>query len=217
MRIFLLLLFFGLIGCSEEAVPNADVSGPMVEGANASGHDMSMHDDGAMVLEGSAAELGDHSLYQVESTWTNQAGVSMQLASLKGKPIVVAMTYTSCEVSCPRIVSAMQHVLSDTKTDAGFVLISIDPERDTVDQLQEYASKMKLDASRWNLLTGVEDDVREMAALLGVRYQQMPDGEFAHSNIITVLDSDGVIYHQQNGIASDLTAETLAQLNLLSN
>jgi len=162
-----------------------------------------------MVLDAVQPAAGNYSIYQVESVWTNQVGLQFPLNNLAGKPQIVAMTYTSCEVSCPRIVSVMQQIGRETQDLAGFTLISIDPDRDTVQQLAGYAAKMNLDASSWNLLRGEPEDVLEMAALLGVRYQKMPDGEFAHSNMITVLNEMGVIVHQQGGLAPDLNRETV--------
>jgi protein SCO1/2 len=34
--------------------------------------------------------------------------------------------------------------------------------------------------------------VRLLAAALGIRYRQLPDGNFSHSSVLTVLDADGV-------------------------
>jgi protein SCO1/2 len=56
----------------------------------------------------------------------------------------------------------------------------------------------------WTLLRGGSDDVLELAALLGVRYKQDAKGQFSHSNIITVLNADGEIVHQQIGLNQDI-------------
>lgn len=149
------------------------------------------------------------SIYQVSSKWVTEDGETVTLGTLEGKTQVVAMVYTSCEVACPRIVASMKTIQKKTDSDAvGFVLISIDPERDTPEALKAYAEKMNMDDSAWTLLTGSPDNVLELAALLGVRYRKMADGEFAHSNIITVLDAQGEIVYQQNGLGVDLTRET---------
>lgn len=172
-----------------------------------SGADHTAHSE-EMEMEAVSASH-DMSLYQLTSTWTTQTGEILDLSSLAGKTRVTAMAYTSCEVACPRIVAALKSIQKKTNSDdVGFVLISIDPERDTAEALEAYARKMNLDSSNWTLLTGRPDDVLEIAALLGVRYRKMADGEFAHSNMITVLDDHGVIAHQQNGLGADLTAET---------
>lgn len=173
------------------------------------------HADAPMVLESDVPLAGEYSIYQVESSWTNQKGAELTLEVLSGRIQIVAMTYTSCEMSCPRIVAAMKDIERQVGGKVGFVLISIDPDRDSPANLSAYSAKMGLEEGSWNLLTGSPDDILEIAALLGVRYQKMPDGEFAHSNIITILNEEGVIVHQQNGIATDLTAESVLAVRKL--
>jgi protein SCO1/2 len=52
----------------------------------------------------------------------------------------------------------------------------------------------------------------EMAALLGIRYKKLPDGEFAHSNVITLLNPEGEIVHQQIGLGQERTAASSDKL-----
>ncbi|MDA1028957.1 MAG: SCO family protein [Bacteroidetes bacterium] len=197
MRCFIVILTFLLTSCTEPT------------------HE---HVETPMVLESDTPLAGEYSIYQVESTWINQTGAEVTLEALAGRIQIVAMTYTSCEMSCPRIVAAMKDIERQAGGKVGLVLISIDPERDSPPTLAAYSEKMGLEESAWNLLTGAPDDILEIAALLGVGYQKMPDGEFAHSNIITILNEEGVIVHQQNGIAVDLTAESVrAVQELLEN
>jgi len=178
-------------------------------------HSQETHAEMNMVLDANAPLAGDYSLYQVESVWKDQRGEEQTLSSLKGHVQVVAMTYTSCEVSCPRIVASMKRIESEVSADVSFALISIDPERDTSNSMAAYAEKMDLSDQRWTLLNGPADDVQEMAALLGVRYRKMADGDFAHSNIVTVLNEQGAIIYQQKGLGSDLTDKTIEFLKSL--
>ena len=46
--------------------------------------------------------------------------------------------------------------------------------------------------------------MRELAALLGVKYKQEADGAFSHSNLITILNPQGEIVHQRTGLQSGL-------------
>ena len=48
------------------------------------------------------------------------------------------------------------------------------------------------------------DDTLEMAALLGVKFKKSADGQFAHSNVITILNPEGEIIHQQIGLGQNL-------------
>jgi protein SCO1 len=147
------------------------------------------------------------SVYQLNSRWTDQNGKSATLAQFQGKPLILAMIYTSCKDACPMIVLDMQAIekaLSEqVREQTRFALISFDPERDSPAQLKIFESSHGLNAKHWTLLTGSDDSVRMLAAVLGIRYVKVPSGEFAHSSVITVLDSKGNIQHQQAGLKKD--------------
>jgi protein SCO1/2 len=84
-----------------------------------------------------------------------------------------------------------------------FLLLSIDPKRDTCEVLKAYAQKEGLDPDQWTLLRSDAAAVRELAAVLGIRYKQNPDGNFAHSNLITLLDRNGAICHRLKGLGAE--------------
>ena len=73
---------------------------------------------------------------------------------------------------------------------------------DTPGRLAEWGARTGLDPARWTLLAGDAGAVREVAAVLGVRYQAQADGELAHTNAITVLDRAGAVVHQQVGLGA---------------
>ncbi len=208
----LAILMLALAACdtpdAAARAPSADSSATEHAGMDhdAMDHDAMEHRD----LD--ATEPTDFSIYHAESVWTDQTGAERQLRSLAGRVQVVAMLYTSCAYACPRIMLDMKRIegelgaaLSD---EVGFVVVSIDPERDTPERLAEFASGSMLDPDAWTLLTGDEGDILELAALLGVQYRQTEPGEWVHSNLITVLDRDGVVAHRQLGLGTDPT-ETL--------
>jgi protein SCO1 len=80
-----------------------------------------------------------------------------------------------------------------------FLLVSFDVERDTPASLAAYRVHRNIDSS-WSLLHGSADSVRELAAVLGVKYKKEADGAFSHSNLITVLNGEGEIVHQRTGL-----------------
>ena len=149
----------------------------------------------------------DKSIYLLDSEWTSDVGRQVRLGVLRGRPQVLALFFASCEVSCPLIVNDMKNLQAalppDLREGVDFVLVSIDPERDTPAALRAYRERVGLGTDHWTLLTGRGDDVRELAALLGVNYQRDSRGQFAHSNLITILDADGEIIHRQIGINQD--------------
>ena len=92
---------------------------------------------------------------------------------------------------------------------AVFVLVSFDVVRDTPAALARYRAQRQLD-SQWYLLHGDDDAVRELAALLGVKYKQEADGAFSHSNILTILNPAGEIVHQRAGLQGGLDTAAAA-------
>lgn len=165
-----------------------------------------------------SAPLPEMSLYQLESRWTNQNGQNLELKDLKGKIQLVAMVYTSCSYACPRIVADLQRIedalQTDNRKEVGIILVTLDPDRDTPEKLLEFAAKNNLDPNRWMLLTSTDSNIRELAALLNVRYQQSSNKEISHSNIISVLDVGGEVVHQQEGLGvdPDETVKSIKQL-----
>jgi protein SCO1/2 len=160
------------------------------------------------------------SLYQLEKPWRQASGKAFTLSDLKGVPAVLLMFYTSCEYVCPLLVADLKEVESRLpkkilKT-IKFVLFSFDPKRDTPETLTAYARKMKLDPSRWILNTAPEPTVREMSLVLGVKYKPESTGNFSHSYMMTLIDKNGVIQHQQIGkkqSQQDFVTHVLNQFN----
>lgn len=146
------------------------------------------------------------SLYQMDGEWTTQNGDTFRLSELKGKIPVVAMVFTSCTYACPKIIEDIQSVKrgvpADKKDKMVYVLISFDTERDTPERLKEYAKSQQLD-DQWILLHGDEAVVQEMSMLLNVKYKKQPNGDFAHSNEVTLLDTEGAIVAQVEGLGKD--------------
>jgi protein SCO1/2 len=116
----------------------------------------------------------------------------------------VALFFTHCEFACPILVNDLQRIEAALPAEArervDFLLVSIDPTRDTPKRLREFRAEKSLGLQHWTLLTGAEDDVRELAALLGVNYQRDARGQYAHSNLITVLGPDGEVVSQLKGL-----------------
>jgi protein SCO1/2 len=147
-----------------------------------------------------------NSIYQLTGTWTNQQNEQVQLDQLKGKIRLAAMIFTHCGYACPRMVDNMKAIEKQLpaglKNKVGYVLISFDPERDTPQQLKKYALQKQLDTS-WTLLHGNDTQVRLLSMLLQLQYSPLPDGNFNHSNILTILDEQGVIVKQIEGLDFD--------------
>lgn len=153
-----------------------------------------------------AGPLPDRSIYHIGSQWRDQNDQIQNIVEFRGKVRVLAFVYTYCEHSCPIILARLKQIEArfekEKQEDVGFLLVSLDPKRDTPKVLSRYMSDHNLDANTWTMLNGDPDDVLELSALVGVRYRPMDsEGEdIAHSNMITILDRSGRIYYQMQGL-----------------
>lgn len=167
-----------------------------------------------------AAALSDKSLYQAESKWTTDSGKQIKLADLKGRPQVIILFFTSCQSACPVLVHDLRRIEASLnpaqRTYIGLTLITMDPRRDTPKVLADYRSINSLPDQTWTLLRGEADDIQELAALLGAKYKQQSNGQFTHSNLITVLNAEGEIVHQLAGLGQDIRP-TMRVINQLTS
>jgi protein SCO1/2 len=154
------------------------------------------------------------SVYQLPVQLTDQAGRTRPWSTLRGKPRVVSMFYTSCQYICPLIVDSGKAI--DKQLDAaardrlGIVLISMDPARDGPAALQQVVDQRRLDTARWTLASPPAGDVRAVAGVLGIRYRALADGEFNHTSALVLLDADGRILARTEQMGSVPDPEFLA-------
>jgi protein SCO1/2 len=106
------------------------------------------------------------------------------------------MFYGTCPSACPLLISTIRQAMSELDASTGaevrVLLVSFDSDRDTPHALHAIAAQRGLDA-RWKLASAPEDQVRDLAALLGIQYRRLPDGSFSHTSSIVLLDRRGAI------------------------
>lgn len=140
-------------------------------------------------------------IFSLPGVWENQNGEKVSFKDLQGKVTVMSMIYTNCDYACPLITRKLKIIHDklgkETEGKVKFLLVSFDPERDTVKKLKEYSQSQKLDESSFALLTSTSENAHALGMALGFQYKKKGKDHFSHSNLITVLDKDGVIAHQQ--------------------
>jgi len=166
-------LVIALVGCSRDRnTGEAGVSGSAVVDREAPPTDGSPGDS-----------LG--SLFDLPFALTDQDGRARHLSDLRGRPFVASMIYRRCTSVCPRITEDLRNLEralpSRDRARVRFVLFSLDPEHDTPEALRAFAAEHSLDPGRWTLLATHADDLRTLAAVLGVRYRPAVRGEHARS------------------------------------
>lgn len=168
---------------------------------------------------GVASALPGDSVYQLDIPLTNQDARASKLADLRGSPVLIAMFYTSCKYVCPLIVDSMRNVdkglTPEERSHLRVVLVSFDPDHDTPQTLKAVAQERHLDLPRWTLDRTDAESVRKLAAVLGVQYRAIENGDFNHSTVISLLDREGRIAARSSRTGEadpDLLAATRREL-----
>ncbi len=161
-----------------------------------------------LFLSGALAQgLPEDSIYLLESKWKTPDNKVVTLETFKGQPVIIGMVYTQCPHACPMTINKIQKMESEFKKigkkNYKVVLASFDVKRDTPEHLKKYAVSRNL-GSNWTFLSAdKEGTARELSVLLGISYKEIEGGEFAHSNVITLLDKNGVIKAKVESLSAD--------------
>ena len=95
-------------------------------------------------------------------TLTNQAGEKVKISELKGKVWALAQFYAACPMCAKNNEQGMKSLYNKFKNNPDFqmVCITVDPEKDGVEELKSYAEALGADTSSWWFLTGEPDELR---------------------------------------------------------
>lgn len=124
----------------------------------------------------------------------NQEGDTITNATFDDKIYVANFFFTICPSICPRLTESMHTLQEQYANDNAIQLLShsVMPWYDTVEVLAEYAEKHKVDATKWNLVTGSKDEIYNLAR----------NGYFADEDFGKTLDEANFI-HTENFILVD--------------
>lgn len=135
---------------------------------------------------------------------TSNNGSSFGSTDLEGKIYVADFFFSRCPSICPKMTSQLTRVQSafaDVK-DFSIVSFTVDPENDSPEVLQSYASKYKADSKIWFFLTGKKDSIYRVAKE-GFKISAMEDPtggeEFVHSDKLILVDKNKIIRGFYNG------------------
>ncbi|MBD3906322.1 SCO family protein [Chryseobacterium sp. Ch-15] len=152
--------------------------------------------------------ISPDSIYNVSSVWEKQDGSKISFIDLKGKVIVTTMIFTSCKTACPRLTAEMKKIAKEVgKVDPDnieYLLISIDPKTDTPEVMKAYLKTHQLDEKEWMFIRSNENDTREIANIMAVKYKEISPIEFSHSNIISVYSKKGTLAYQKEGLDNNI-------------
>jgi protein SCO1/2 len=125
---------------------------------------------------------------------TTHDGRKLAARDLLGQPFAVFFGFTLCPDVCPTTLSDLTNVMKDSGPAASrmkFLFITIDPERDTADQLKLYLSSFD---DRIIGLTGTPAEVAAAAKAYRAFYTKVPTSDgytMNHSTMMYLMDRRG--------------------------
>jgi len=137
-------------------------------------------------------------------------GQSFELTSLRGKPLVISMIYTSCHHVCPMITKNLGAAIDIAHEALGedsfnVVTVGFDWAVDTPDRMRLYAKERSIDVPGWHFLSGDDVSISALSRDLGFQFYPSAKG-FDHLTQTTIVDASGAVYRQIYGVEIEPTS-----------
>jgi protein SCO1 len=151
---------------------------------------------------------------------TSQKGETVTLQDLENQVFVADFIFTSCQGVCKKMSAQMTRVQQAFKDQPKVKILSfsVDPERDSVAALQQYASRYGANDSQWLFLTGPKADIYKLA-IEGFKLPVMeapsviPD--FIHSEKFVLVDANRHVRGIYDGTSEDDVDRLITEIKIL--
>jgi len=127
---------------------------------------------------------------------TRASGAEFRLSEMRGHVVALFFGYTSCPDICPTTMAELRQALEELGAEADQVqvlFVTVDPERDTPERVQEYVDHFNPDFIG---LSGSEPELARVWSDYGV-FREIVDGSSAagylvnHTARVTLIDQQG--------------------------
>ena len=128
-----------------------------------------------------------------EFVLSDQSGHIISAEEWNNKIVVANLFFTHCPSVCPKMIRNLKKVQQRFPGDRDLLLASftVDPDRDSVRQLNRYASQLDI-RGNWQLLTGSKKEIYRLARKSLLLVATDGDGgsdDFIHSEQFVLIDA----------------------------
>lgn len=152
----------------------------------------------------------------------DQKGEVVTNETFKGKIFVTDFFFTSCPSICPVMAKQMLRI-HDAYLDNDQILLlshSIDPKRDSIPVLNNYAAKIGIESNaKWHFVRGEKEAIAAMAEdymIVAYEDDEVPGG-FEHSGFFILVDGEQHVRGYYDGTSEQDVTQLLADLEILLN
>jgi protein SCO1/2 len=143
----------------------------------------------------------------------NQFNEKVNWDKMEGRTVVASFFFTHCPTICPKLTTNMKLLQDDIKKstkignrDADFLQllsITVDPERDSVAALKQWADRFQINSNNWWLLTGSKKEIYDLSIndmKLGLVDGKGIDTGFFHTDYLVLIDKNRNIRGYYHGL-----------------
>ena len=132
-----------------------------------------------------------------EFTLQPEGGKAVSLSDYKGKVVIIYFGFASCPDVCPTSLaimsSAMKSLSKEEADDVQGLFISLDPERDTEEKLQQYASYFH---ENFKGITGTPEQLKKVTRQYGTYFTKVAGSSelnylIDHTSVTFIIGKDG--------------------------
>lgn len=158
--------------------------------------------------------------------FTDQSNQTIGLSTVKNKVFVAEYFFTNCGTICPRMTAQMERVQHAFKGNKNLKILSftVDPENDTVDQLNRYAQQHGANSTQWHFLTGEKTELYRVArryffVLKPAEVENQGDvgSDFIHTNNFVLVDQQQRIRGYYDGTSEKSVDKLIKDIQRLLN
>ena len=147
------------------------------------------------ILGQKRVENGDTIYHQIpDFSFIDQDSQVVNNETFAGQIYVADFFFVSCPTICPKVTKQMLRIHDQFKDEDRLKLIahSIDPKRDTVGRLANYARNLGVTSEKWHFVTGDKDEIYAIADDYFSIAIESPDapGGFDHSGRLILVDEN---------------------------
>jgi len=207
----LFLITLTIIGCNENESSNAVGNSTTLPYIGNKDYDLN--------LDGEIIDSVFHTIPPF--SFTTHQGKIINNDFVKGKIYVADFFFTNCPSICPIMTDNMKILHENTKDINELLILShtIDPGRDTLEQLNKYIKDKEIDTrDDWFFLFGSQDytyDIGKHGYLINADIDEAAEGGFLHSEHFVLIDREGRIRGMYEGTNPEQVEQLEKDIRLL--
>ena len=125
----------------------------------------------------------------------NQSNDTITNSDYDGNIYIANFIFTTCPTICISMTRNMR-IIQDKLSmypNIKFLSHTVNPNYDTPEILKQYATKMRIDESNYNFVTGYKEEIYKIAEsyFVNASEDELAPGGFLHSEYLVIVDKEG--------------------------